>query len=214
MKDCKPPTCVYSKNKNKCIKPNSYIQFIANCKDKGHTADECKNNYKSNKEQIKENACVYYEENKKVRYGRNSCPKKRTPIGDKCPAEFKVLKLNKYKVKCCYKELVKKHKARPPREISSFSRSLSPFTNDEYISPKTSKKLTSPNVTTNYENKKISSSPNSKNSKKLSSEKKNIIKPLSNVFKDIQNERVLNKKGKISKVLYKYQNKEKSKKVL
>ena len=104
MNNCKEPTCFYSKSKKKCIKPNAYTQYISHCKKQEISFEDCKTNYKKNVDDIKKNSCKYYLENQKNKNINSSCPKKRQPINDVCPEEFKVLKINKYKIPCCYKE--------------------------------------------------------------------------------------------------------------
>ena len=124
---CKDPTCVYNKDKNKCVKPNSYVQFIANCKSLNKSFDKCKELYNKNLNEIKNKACDYYRDNKIISK-QKSCPKKRLPIDDNCNDEnYKILKTNKYGVKCCYKEKTKP-KVKTPIPISS-SKPSNPFIN-------------------------------------------------------------------------------------
>ena len=104
---CKKPKCVLSKDKTKCIKPNPYVQFISHCGKSGKTSDECKDEYYKKTSEIKKNACDYYESNKKIG-NIKSCPKSRRPVNNKCPDDYPVAKLNKHKVKCCYKGRVVK----------------------------------------------------------------------------------------------------------
>ena len=221
-KDCKSPTCVYSKPKDKCVKPNSYIQFISNCKNKDRTLINCKSDYNKNKEAIKAKACDYYDENKKSKQIKMSCPKKRTPVDDKCPDEFKVLKFNKHNVKCCYKELKKKEK-----KAKASSTPLKPSSKTSKTSKTSNKSLKvienkSEDFLNIFSSQKESDS-NEKNHSSSPNERKELYKVSSNyeleykpdVFKDTKNKKELNeKKGKLFKVLYKYQNKQQAKKVL
>lgn len=109
MNNCKPPTCVYSKTKKKCVKPNPYIQFMTFCRNQGKTSEDCKGIYDMGKEKLKANACNFYEKNSKNKTEK-SCPKNRKPINNNCPDEYKVLKKNKYNIDCCYKEKIPKQK--------------------------------------------------------------------------------------------------------
>lgn len=111
MNNCKTPTCVYSKTKKKCIKPNPYIQFIAFCRNQGKTLEDCKGIYELGKEKLKTNACNFYEKNNKNK-NQKSCPKNRKPIDNKCVGEFNILKKNKFNVDCCYKERIPKPKTK------------------------------------------------------------------------------------------------------
>ena len=112
MKNCKKPKCVYSVNKNICIKPNPYIQFISYCTKSNKSLTECKKEYNKKTDYIKNNACDYYSQNNKIKeqpkINLQSCPKPRRPLNGKCPEISPVLKLNKHNVKCCYKDLTKK----------------------------------------------------------------------------------------------------------
>ena len=48
-KKCKPPICEYSIAREKCVKPNPYIQFKSRCSRKNISASECTNLYNDNK---------------------------------------------------------------------------------------------------------------------------------------------------------------------
>jgi hypothetical protein len=122
MNSCKDPTCVYSKEKNKCVKPNPYVQFIANCKSLNNTFNKCKEIYSKNNEKIKNEACNYYRKNKNSSKEK-TCPPNRRPVNDNCNNElFPILKSNKYGIKCCYKDKIK-----PKKKTSSISTSINPF---------------------------------------------------------------------------------------
>jgi hypothetical protein len=54
------PMCEYSKKKNKCIKPNPYIEYIAKCNRDNIHRDTCKKDYKLNKLDATQNACKNY----------------------------------------------------------------------------------------------------------------------------------------------------------
>ena len=118
---CSKPNCIYSKLKDKCIKPNSYSQYISYCNRTGNNIQVCKSHYYNNIDVIKKNVCEYYENNKKLE-NLKSCPAKRRPNNNNCPDNFKFLKLNKHNIKCCYKQ--KKQKSISSK--SSKSISLSP----------------------------------------------------------------------------------------
>ena len=60
---CKlPPFCEYSKKKQKCIKPNPYVEYIAKCKRDNIKLDDCKKLYKLNKAHAIQDACKNREE--------------------------------------------------------------------------------------------------------------------------------------------------------
>lgn len=60
--DCKAPTCQYSKNRNKCIKPNPYIEAISWCRRNKINFNKCKELYNMNKNDSKQKACERYAE--------------------------------------------------------------------------------------------------------------------------------------------------------
>ncbi len=124
MENCKDPTCVFSLKTKKCIKPNSYVQYLPQCKKQNIPLAKCKENYKLNIDEIKKNACNYYRENleNKKDY-KTSCPKNRRPVNNNCSSEYPVLKNNKYNIKCCYKE--KKEKP----IINSYKSTKKPMSN-------------------------------------------------------------------------------------
>lgn len=127
MNSCKEPSCVYNKEKKKCVKPNPYIQYISYCKSQNHSFDKCKNLYKNDTENIKNKACVYYKQNQ-INIKQKTCPKNRRPVDNKCIDDvYNILKTNKYGVKCCYrrKNIPKKKTSTP---ISSLTPS-NPFLN-------------------------------------------------------------------------------------
>jgi serine/threonine protein kinase len=60
---CVPPKCFYSKKKDKCVKPNPYIETLAWCKRnniKNH--QECRKNYYTDRKNAKVLACERYRE--------------------------------------------------------------------------------------------------------------------------------------------------------
>jgi len=127
MNNCKDPTCVYSISKKKCIKPNPYNQFISFCIKNNNTINECKNKYKKNSDEIKKNACKYYEDNlKNKKDTKGLCPKERKPINNICPEKYKILKKNKYDIDCCYKEKkIKKNNLTSSTETSNKTSNVS-----------------------------------------------------------------------------------------
>lgn len=152
MKNCQKPTCVYSKLKKKCVKPNPYVQFISHCSKLGNLLEECKKEYKSKHNDITQNACYYYLENDKIG-NISSCPKIRRPIADNCPQNYPILKPNKYNVKCCYKDIIKsnipsissnRHQViKQPKDTNISSISKNPFDNlhksENYLNKKLKK---------------------------------------------------------------------------
>jgi len=61
-KKCKPPSCEYSIAREKCVKPNPFIQFKSNCSRKNIPFSTCINNYNANKKYVSEKACDFYKE--------------------------------------------------------------------------------------------------------------------------------------------------------
>jgi len=103
MNDCKAPKCFYSKIKNECIKPNAYTVYISNCIKNGTDIDKCRINYYKNKDNIKKDVCNLLKEDENQLNFR-TCPRYRRPINNKCPRDYKVIKLNRYNIDCCYKK--------------------------------------------------------------------------------------------------------------
>ena len=103
MNDCKAPKCFYSKIKNECIKPNAYTVYILNCIKNGIDIDKCRINYYKNKDNIKKDVCNLLKEDENQLNFR-TCPRYRRPINNKCPRDYKVIKLNRYNINCCYKK--------------------------------------------------------------------------------------------------------------
>lgn len=56
--ECVPPKCKL--HKNKCVKPNPYVEALAKCKRDGVTIKQCKNNY--NKILAEKLSCIRYKE--------------------------------------------------------------------------------------------------------------------------------------------------------
>lgn len=84
---CKlPPFCEYSKKKQKCIKPNPYVEYIAKCKRDNIKHDDCKKLYRLNKTQASEDAC----KNREERFKEKS-PSKLPSNPDKALKELKSL---------------------------------------------------------------------------------------------------------------------------
>lgn len=102
MDNCKAPTCVFNEKKNKCVKPNPYVQWLSKCRKTLDSIKKCKSLYNISVEKHKKKACDYYLENKKNT--KTTCPKKRIPIKDKCPNDYPIKKINKNNDECCYKE--------------------------------------------------------------------------------------------------------------
>ena len=61
-KKCKPPICEYSIARQKCIKPNPYIQYKSHCSRNNIPFSKCINNYNANKEYASYKSCDYYKE--------------------------------------------------------------------------------------------------------------------------------------------------------
>ena len=61
-KKCKPPICEYSIARQKCIKPNPYIQYKSHCSRNNISFSKCINNYNANKEYASYKSCDYYKE--------------------------------------------------------------------------------------------------------------------------------------------------------
>jgi hypothetical protein len=162
--ECHEPKCYYSSYRNKCIKPNPYIEYLSWCKYNPKSCNNPKEDYKIKIDEIKKNSCQYYKENLKNRKPlANTCPKKRTPSNNNCPPSFPILKLNKYNIQCCYKD-----KSKEEPKVKSKSKSKE-------------------------ESKHKSKDKSKSKSKEEPKEKQG--------------------KGKMEKIIYKYQNKEKPKKV-
>jgi hypothetical protein len=102
MENCKAPNCVFNEKKNKCVKPNPYVQWLSKCRKTLNSIKKCKSLYNISIEKHKKKACDYYLENKKNI--KTTCPKNRIPIKDKCPNDYPIKKLNKNNDECCYKE--------------------------------------------------------------------------------------------------------------
>ena len=117
---CKKPKCVLAKDEKTCIKPNPYVQFISHCLKQGNSSANCKKEYQSKMSEIKTNACDYYESNKSSG-DIKSCPKPRRVVNGKCPSNYPIAKLNKHKVKCCYKETAKKAPVKAPPKVPAKS---------------------------------------------------------------------------------------------
>ena len=62
MENCNIPKCHYLVNKNKCIKPNKYIEYISWCKRNKINHNDCKNNYKQNNNFDINDICNKYKE--------------------------------------------------------------------------------------------------------------------------------------------------------
>ena len=86
MENCIEPLCNYSNYRKKCIRANSYIEAIAWCKRNKKNHNECKIDYKNNKENARELACDRY-------YERLNIKKKPKCIDPKCH-------FSKYRNKC------------------------------------------------------------------------------------------------------------------
>jgi len=61
-KNCKPPTCEYSIAREKCVKPNPFIQYKSNCTRNNIPFSTCILGYNANKKKASEKACDYYKE--------------------------------------------------------------------------------------------------------------------------------------------------------
>jgi hypothetical protein len=59
---CIEPKCHFSINRNKCVKPNPYIEKIAYCGRNNTKRPECEIKYKNNKEEAIIKACKSYKE--------------------------------------------------------------------------------------------------------------------------------------------------------
>ena len=101
MENCKSPTCVFNEKKNKCVKPNPYVQWLSKCRKTLNSIKKCKSLYNISVDKHKKKACDYYMENKKII--KTICPKNRLPIKYKCPNDYPIKKINKNNDECCYK---------------------------------------------------------------------------------------------------------------
>ena len=61
-KKCKPPICEYSIAREKCVKPNPFIQYKSHCSRNNIPFSKCINTYNANKEYASYKACDYYKE--------------------------------------------------------------------------------------------------------------------------------------------------------
>ena len=98
MENCIEPKCNFSLYRNKCTKPNSYIEAIAWCKRNNKHHGECRVNYNNNKQREKEIACDRY-------YERLNIQKKPRCIDPKChfsKLRNKCVKPNPYIEKVAY----------------------------------------------------------------------------------------------------------------
>ena len=59
---CVEPKCHFSNFRNKCVKPNPYIEKIAYCGRTSTKRPECEGKYRVDKEEAKTNACKRYNE--------------------------------------------------------------------------------------------------------------------------------------------------------
>jgi len=99
---CKAPKCLYSQIKKECVKPNPYTIYISNCIKDGIDINKCRINYYKNKDKIKKDICnLLREDNKQINF--RTCPRYRRPINNKCSRDYKIIKLNRYNINCCYK---------------------------------------------------------------------------------------------------------------
>lgn len=60
--DCKAPTCYYSKKRNKCVRPNSYIETLSWCRRNKINTAQCRELYYNDKKDAKNKACERYAE--------------------------------------------------------------------------------------------------------------------------------------------------------
>lgn len=64
---CDEPNCKYDNKKQKCIKPNPYIETLKECKKQDVTQSECREFYQSNREKLTRNACsLFHSKNSKA----------------------------------------------------------------------------------------------------------------------------------------------------
>jgi hypothetical protein len=119
---CKPPICEYSIAREKCIKPNPYIQFISKCSRENIPFSSCVNSYNLNKKKASEKACDYYKEyllhnKEKSKEKLKKAPKKEPKEKPKKEPKEKPKKEPKEKPKKEIKEKPKKEiKEKPKKE--------------------------------------------------------------------------------------------------
>jgi hypothetical protein len=74
-KKCKPPSCEYSIAREKCVKPNPYIQYKSMCSRMNIPFSSCINSY--DKEKASKKACDYYKEY--LIFNEEKLKKKKSP---------------------------------------------------------------------------------------------------------------------------------------
>ena len=74
-KKCKPPSCEYSIAREKCVKPNPYIQYKSMCSRMNIPFSSCINSY--DKEKASKKACDYYKEY--LKFNEEKLKKKKSP---------------------------------------------------------------------------------------------------------------------------------------
>ena len=62
QKNCNPPSCEYSIAREKCVKPNPFIQYKSHCTRNNIPFSSCILGYNANKKKASEKACDYYKE--------------------------------------------------------------------------------------------------------------------------------------------------------
>ena len=105
--NCSPPTCHYSDIRNKCTRPNSYIENIAWCKRNNLEHQECKKEYQLNKRDAKIKACERYYERLDYNLMKQNKPKRVKKEKVLKPKKEEVLK-GELSIKTINKELEKK----------------------------------------------------------------------------------------------------------
>ena len=80
---CQDPKCHFSKYRNKCVKPNPYVEKLAYCGRIKKNRPECEGDYKEDKVEAKLNACKRYRERialpKKIKYQKVKKPVIKSP---------------------------------------------------------------------------------------------------------------------------------------
>ena len=104
--NCSPPTCHYSDIRNKCTRPNSYIENIAWCKRNNLEHQECKKEYQLNKRDAKIKACERYYERLDYNLMKQNKPKRVKKEKVLKPKKEEVLK-GELSIKTINKELEK-----------------------------------------------------------------------------------------------------------
>ena len=135
---CVEPKCHFSNFRNKCVKPNPYVEKIAYCGRTNTKRPECQGKYLNDKVEAKTNACKRY--NERITYNLQNAKKR----------------LIKKKLTPIPEELIKK---KPIKKLSEIKSKTTPKTTSKTTPKKTpmkqSKKMKSPLIITPNRQKRI-----------------------------------------------------------